>query len=142
MGFRRVGQFLFINHHRKPEFETFVWNIVNLERFISIFKVDTFKFKDKCLIPQLKLFLQVKRNSEVCIKWRSMLNSGIPKKKYGLQDTLILNDLQRSYFLKDVFCFDNTCVILLSLWRSFLFPTSTRGTLAFPTRSTSLSYII
>ena len=39
----------------KSDIRTFVWSVINLKHFISIFNVGTFVFYDKGLIPQLKL---------------------------------------------------------------------------------------
>ena len=39
------------------ELENFVFSIIHLKRLISISNVGSFKFDDKCLIPQLKVSL-------------------------------------------------------------------------------------
>ena len=44
-----------------PEVRTCLYSIVNLEHLISISKVDTFKFWDQCLIPQL-MFIKEELN--------------------------------------------------------------------------------
>ena len=46
-----------LNKKNISEFVNFVFSIIHLKRLISISNVGSFKFDDKCLIPQLKVSL-------------------------------------------------------------------------------------